>query len=248
MSVTLDRVDKKNALSSAMYEAMSAALERAETDPTVRVVLLQAEGDTFSAGNDLSEFAARSTDEGHDRSTNPAERFLRNLATGSTPLVAAVQGNAVGIGLTMLLHCDLVYLADDARLTAPFVNLALVPEAASSLLLPSRVGHARAYAMFALGAPMDAPEALACGLANAVVPSGQLRARARAAAEVLAHAPQGALGATKRLMRDQERLVSRMNEESALFAQCLRTPEAKAAFAAFAKRRTPNTAEPSPSG
>jgi len=151
-----------------------------------------------------------------------------------------VQGNAVGVGTTMLLHCDLVFLAETARLMTPFVNLALVPEAASSWLLPARIGHVRAYQMFALGEPIDATTALASGLANAVVPATELRQKAMAAAVTLTKRPAGALSATKKLMRDFERIAARIVVESELFKERLRTPEAREAFAAFAERRQPD--------
>ena len=183
MTLTLARADKKNALSNAMYSPMSDGLERAEKDPAVRVVLFQGDGDSFTAGNDLADFSAQAS--GKASGEPQAHRFISNLGKATRPLIAAVQGNAVGVGTTMLLHCDLVFLADTAKLMTPFVNLALVPEAASSWLLPARIGHVRAYAMFALGQPLDAATALACGLANAVVPVADLRARARAAAVAL---------------------------------------------------------------
>jgi enoyl-CoA hydratase/carnithine racemase len=151
-----------------------------------------------------------------------------------------VQGNAVGVGTTMLLHCDLVYLADNARLITPFVNLALVPEAASSWLLPARIGHARAYAMFALGEPLEAAAAVACGLANAAVPAAELRKKAMDAAIALTKRPAGSLSLTKKLMRDHERIAAQMAEEATLFKQRLQTPEAREAFAAFAERRPPD--------
>src|SRR6266567_2616913 len=154
MTLTLARPDKKNALSNAMYSALSDGLELAEKDPSVRVVLFQGDGDSFTAGNDLADFSAEAN--GKSAGESQAARFIGNLARATVPLVAAVQGNAVGVGTTMLLHCDLVYLTDTARLITPFVNLALVPEAASSWLLPARIGHVRAYAMFALGEPLDA--------------------------------------------------------------------------------------------
>src|SRR3979409_920873 len=189
MTLTLARPDKKNALSNAMYSAMSDGLERAEQDPAVRVVLFQGDGDSFTAGNDLADFSAQAN--GKDTSESQAHRFLSNIGKATRPLVAAVQGNAVGIGTTMLLHCDLVFLADTAKLMTPFVNLALVPEAASSSLLPARIGHVCAYGMFAMGEPLDAATALACGLANAVVPVADLRAKGRAAAEPRAQSPPG---------------------------------------------------------
>jgi enoyl-CoA hydratase/carnithine racemase len=238
MTITLARVEKKNALSKAMYSAMSDGLERAEEDPAVRVVLFQGDGDSFTSGNDIADFDTQAN--GADTEENQAFRFLRNLAKTTRPLVAAVQGNAVGIGTTMLLHCDLVFLADTARLMTPFVNLALVPEAASSWLLPARIGHVRAYAMFALGEPLDAAAALGCGLANAVVPAADLRATAWQAAEALTKRPAGSLTHTKALMREMEKIAAQMERERALFAERLQTGEAREAFAAFAERRKPD--------
>lgn len=236
--VTLERPEKKNALTGAMYNAMSDGLDRAETDPAVNVVLFQGEGDSFTAGNDLGDFAAQSKSNSDEPS--PAFRFIQAIAKASKPLVAAVQGNAVGIGTTMLLHCDLVYLAEGARLMTPFVNLALVPEAASSWLLPARIGHVRAYQMFALGEPMDAVSAVAAGIANAVVPLGEVRQRAMGAAITLSKRPAGALAATKKLMREIEKIQAQIGIESELFKEGLKTAEAREAFAAFAERRPPN--------
>ncbi len=163
-----------------MYDVLSDALVKAEADTSVRVILFQGDGDSFTAGNDLADFASQAR--GENSVDSPAHRFIEIVSKVTKPLVAAVQGNAVGVGTTMLLHCDLVYLADNARLITPFVNLALVPEAASSWLLPLRIGHARAYAMFALGEPMETAAAVASGLANAVVPQSELRKKALDAA------------------------------------------------------------------
>src|SRR5258707_4007041 len=238
MTLTMARADKKTALSNAMYSAMSDGLERAEKDPVVRVVLFQGDGDSFTAGNDLADFSAQRN--GKDTSESQAHRFIGNLGKARSPLIAAVQGNAVGVGTTMLLHCDLVFLADTARLLTPFVNLALVPEAASSWLLPARIGHVRAYAMFALGAPLDAATALACGLANAVVPPQELRARARQAAEALTKRQAASLNHTQSLMRDVDRIAAQIAREGVLFRERLQTGEAREAFAAFAERRKPD--------
>lgn len=238
MTLTLRRPEKKNALTGAMYDALSDALKRAEADTSIRVVLFQGDGDSFTAGNDLADFASQAR--GESAVDSPAHRFIQTISEAMKPLVAAVQGNAVGVGTTMLLHCDLVYLADNARLITPFVNLALVPEAASSWLLPLRIGHVRAYAMFALGEPMEAAAALACGLANAVVPQGELRKRAHDAAMTLTKRPAGALSLTKKLMREHQRIATQIAEESLLFKERLTTPEAREAFAAFAERRPPD--------
>jgi len=238
LTLTLQRPEKKNALTGAMYNALSDALNKAEADPSVRVILFQGDGDSFTAGNDLADFASQAR--GESAVDSPAHHFIETISKIGKPIVAAVQGNAVGVGTTMLLHCDLVYLADNAKLITPFVNLALVPEAASSWLLPLRIGHARAYAMFALGEPMEASAAVACGLGNAVVPQAELRKKAHDAAITLTKRPAGALKSTKKLMRDHERIEAQISEESQLFKQRLMTPEAREAFAAFAERRPPD--------
>ena len=236
--LTMARPDKKNALTNAMYGALADAILGAETDPAVRVVLIRGEGDMFTAGNDVGEFAAIAS--GQTQGERHVSRFLKSLAQSSRPLVAAVQGRAVGIGATMLLHCDLVVLADNALLSTPFVNLALVPEAASSLLMPLRIGYARAFEMFALGEPVDAASALAWGIANRVVPLDRLDAEAKALAVRLAKQPVGAVSTTKRLMRNPELLKTQILAETERFAERLKTMEAREAFTAFAERRPPD--------
>jgi enoyl-CoA hydratase/carnithine racemase len=238
LTLTMARPDKKNALTNAMYGALADAIQGAETDPAVRVVLIRGEGDMFTAGNDLGEFAAIAT--GQVQGERHVSRFLKSLAQSSRPLVAAVQGRAVGVGTTMLLHCDLVVLADNALLSTPFVNLALVPEAASSLLMPLRIGYARAFEMFALGDPVDAASALAWGIANRVVPLDRLDVEAKALAARLARQPAGAVSTTKRLMRNPEVLMAQILAESERFAERLKTMEAREAFTAFAERRPPD--------
>jgi len=238
LTLTMARPDKKNALSNAMYGALADAILGAETDPAVRVVLIRGEGDMFTSGNDVGEFAAMAT--GQLQGERHVSRFVQALARSSRPLVAAVQGRAVGIGTTMLLHCDLVVLADNALLTTPFVNLALVPEAASSLLMPLRIGYTRAFEMFALGEPVDAASALAWGIASRVVPLDRLDAEAKALAVRLARQPAGAVSATKRLMRNSEVLMAQVLAESERFVERLKTMEAREAFTAFAERRPPD--------
>ncbi len=238
LTLTLNRPEKRNALTRAMYRTLGAAIDRAKLEDDVRCVLLQAEGDVFCAGNDLTDFAAINAAEG--TGTWQGNPFLSALARTETPLVAAVQGRAVGIGVTMLLHCDLVFFAEDALLTAPFVSLGLVPEAASSLLLPARVGHARAFSMFVLGEAVDAHKALAWGLGNAVVARPELHARARAAAQAVAAQPPAAVAITKRLLRDASALTRRMEEEGGHFMAQLKSAEAGEALTAFAEKRAPD--------
>ena len=238
LTLTLARPDKKNALTDAMYGKLADAIESAEHDPSARVILIRGEGDMFTAGNDVGEFAAVAA--GKSEGSRNVVRFIQSLARCTRPLVAAVQGRAVGVGTTMLLHCDLVVLADNAQLSTPFVSLALVPEAASSLLMPARIGYARAYEMFALGETVPAKSALEWGLANRVVPLDKLDAEALALAQRLARQPAGALTATKKLMRNGEALVAQMNAEGEQFGLRLRTAEAREAFTAFAERRPPD--------
>jgi enoyl-CoA hydratase/carnithine racemase len=237
-TLTFARPDKKNALTNAMYGALADTMVAAETDHAVRAIVIRGEGDMFTAGNDLGEFAAVAT--GAFKGERHVERFVQALARSTRPLVAAVQGRAVGIGTTMLLHCDFVLLAENAQLSTPFVNLALVPEAASTLLMPMRVGYARAYEMFALGETVDAKTALGLGIANRVVPLDRLHAEATAIAQRLAKLPAGSLAATKRLMRNTDVLTAQIGAESECFAERLTTEEAREAFTAFAERRPPD--------
>jgi enoyl-CoA hydratase/carnithine racemase len=237
LEITLARPDKKNALSNAMYRAASDALEHAQSDGAIRVVLLSSEGDAFTSGNDLSDFAGAAAGVAEELQ---AGRFIRVLAQAEKPLIAAVPGLAVGVGTTLLLHCDLVFVADTAKLSAPFVNLALVPEAASSLLLTARIGHARAFAMFAMGEALTGIEAFDLGIANKVCPKDEVIPAARAAARMLAEKPLGAVVATKRLMRENEAILARMARESQVFGERLKTAEAREAFSAFAERRPAN--------
>src|SRR3954452_22539987 len=196
LEITFARPEKKNALSNAMYRAASDALENAQTDPSIRVVMFSSEGDAFTSGNDLADFAGVASGRSEELQ---AGRFIRLLAQAEKPLIAAVPGLAVGVGTTMLLHCDLVFVADTAKLSAPFVNLALVPEAASTLLLTARIGHIRACAMFAMGEALTGSEAHSLGLANKVLLKDEVSPAARAAALALAETGLGAVMATKAL-------------------------------------------------
>lgn len=237
LTLTFDRPDKKNAITDAMYEVLANALEAADADIQIRAILIRSEGDMFTSGNDVSEFAMAATS---GKGLVNVGRFIIALGRATKPIVVAVQGRAVGVGTTLLLHCDHVILSDDAQLSTPFVNLALVPEAASSLLLPARIGHARAFTMFALGDAVGASDALAWGLANRVVPRSDLASVAEAFAVRLAAQPLGSLVATKTLMRDAALIQQQMAAEGEVFAARLKTPEAQEAFSAFAQRRTPD--------
>ena len=239
LTLTLNRPEKKNALTQAMYQSLGDAIDGA-ADSGVRCILIQAEGDIFTAGNDLGDFAAINSGESSGATRAGGNPLLNALARTTTPIVAAVNGRAVGIGTTMLLHCDLVFVSEDALLTTPFVNLALIPEAASSVLLPARIGHARAFSMFVLGEAVDARKAVDWGIANEVCPRAGLRARARAAAAAVAARPASAVKLTKSLMRDPAALAARMALESTHFAAQLKSAEAKEAFAAFAEKRAPD--------
>ena len=238
-TLTIDRPEKKNALTNAMYGQLADALEAARSDDGVRCVVITGAGDTFTAGNDLGDFAAVASGDLKQLDRH-VHRVLDVLATFEKPVVAAVPGLAVGIGTTMLLHCDLVFLADTALLSTPFVDLALVPEAASSLLLQARIGYARAFSMFALGERVDAASALAWGLANKVVTGAELQSIVMAAAEGLAARPPGAVQATKALMRDRDAILARIAAEGQAFQGRLASPEAREAFTAFAERRKPD--------
>ncbi len=239
LTVTLNRPDKKNAITQAMYAALSEATERARTDDAVRVLLFRAEGDSFSAGNDIGDFIALGS-----QAAGPLDlsvfRFLKALADLDRPAVAAVKGRAVGIGLTLLLHCDMVVVAEDALLSAPFVNLALAPEAASTLLLPQAIGHQRAFELFALGQAIDGKTAHAWGLANRCVPADQVEATAAdLAAKIAARAPNS-IRKTKALMRDAETLWTLMQREGEAFGSQMKSPEAMEAFMAFTQKRAPD--------
>lgn len=238
LTLRLNRPDKKNALTDAMYGALADAMEAAESDAALRVVVIRGAGDLFCAGNDIGDFLAAAS------SGNIAEanvfRVIRLLGSFSKPLVAGVQGRAVGIGTTMLLHCDYVVLAENAKLSAPFAGLGLVPEAASSQLLPARIGHPRAFAMMALGEAMDAPEALARGLASEVVALDGLDAAVDAAAARIAALPPGAVAATKALMRGGVDVQAVMAREIEVFAKSMQSAEAREAFTAFMEKRAPD--------
>ena len=237
-TITLNRVDKKNSITAAMYSTMADALAQAEQDAAVRAVVIQGHVSIFSAGNDIGDFlnGPPSTQE------SPVYRFLRGISTFPKPLIAAVCGPAVGIGTTMLFHCDLVYAGDNAAFSMPFVNLGLCPEAASSLLVPQMLGYHRAAEALLLGEPFMAEAALEVGLVNRIVPPTEANGVAQAQARKLAAKPMSALVETKRLMKKgQAGLVAQqMGEEGASFGRMLREPAAREAFAAFMEKRKPD--------
>jgi len=234
IELRLVRPDKKNALTQAMYAGMTEALAEASRREDIAAVLFSGEGDSFCSGNDLSDF------QNPDRADN-AGVFIKAISVFDKPLVAAVQGLAVGIGTTMLLHCDLVYATPDARFITPFAKLGLVPEAASSLLLPARIGHAKAAAMLLLGEPLGAEAAEHGGLVTAIVPADALLDHARGKARALAAMPPRALAATRRLMKgDGAAVAAQMDLENKGFTEALRGAEAQEAFAAFFEKRAPD--------
>jgi enoyl-CoA hydratase/carnithine racemase len=239
LTLSLNRPEKRNALTDAMYGALADGLRDGAADPAVKVVLIRGEGDAFSGGNDIGDFMQVAMT-GKPQGEMNVFRVLDALAAYDKPIVAAVKGHAVGIGLTLLLHCDLVYAADDSKISAPFVNLALAPEAASSVLLPLRVGHVRAFSMFGLGEVIDGRTAVAWGLANGSGPAADVDGMARAAAEALALRPPGSLAATKRLMRDVEAMRAAMARENGVWTERLYSAEAREAFSAFIERRAPD--------
>lgn len=237
LTITFNRPEKKNALTDAMYKTIADAMDEAQADPAVRVVLFRGEGGTFSAGNDINDFVTIAMGGGGGMNVF---RVLKGLAHFDKPIVAAVTGNAVGIGTTLLLNSDLVFVAEDARLSTPFVNLALAPEAASTLLMPMAIGHQRAFAMFALGEVVSGADAAAWGIANKALPAAEVDAAARAAAQALAARAPRSVQLTKRLMRDGAKLWAQMERENEAFGSQLTSPEAREAFTAFMERRLPD--------
>jgi enoyl-CoA hydratase/carnithine racemase len=239
LTLEFNRPDKKNAITSAMYQSLADALTDAESDTAVRAILIVGKPDVFTAGNDLDDFMKHSASMIGDR---PVLRFMRALSGASKPLVAAVAGNAVGIGTTLLMHCDIVYAADNAKFSLPFSQLGLCPEFASSMLLPSLVGHQRAAEKLLLGEVFLAQEALEMGLACRVLPLPDLLPFAQAQAAKLAALPASSLRVTKQLLKAAQApaVQARMQEENKHFGEMLAAPEAKEAFTAFFEKRRPD--------
>ena len=237
-TLTFDRPQRRHAITADMYAQLAAALESAATDPAVRVARIRGSEDAFTAGNDLGDFLANPP-VGDDA---PVMRFLRAIASFPKPLIASVCGPAVGVGTTMLLHCDLVYAGESASFALPFANLGLCPEAGASLLLPALAGWQRAAEKLLFGEPFGAAEAQAMGLVNRVLPSAEVDAFAARRAAELASRPLPSLLATKALMRAPlaQATAEQMRLEGARFVRMLREPAAREAFAAFMEKRAPD--------
>jgi len=239
LTLTLNRPDKKNALTRAMYSELTRLLDQATADESIRCVVIAAVGADFCAGNDILDFAQGAeafASPDIDIETLPVFAFLKALTFFRKPLICALQGQAVGIGVTLLLHCDLVVAADTISLSLPFLKLGLIPEAGSTLLLPQRIGYARAFGWMALGEKAGAADALRLGLVNRVVKVDDLTEAARDMALATVALPPSAVRYTKGLMRDAESLWEVVQEEGRIFRQQLTSPEARAAFAAFLNR------------
>jgi enoyl-CoA hydratase/carnithine racemase len=237
-TIEIARPEKKNALTQAMYTAMAEALAAADADASVRAILITGQPGVFTSGNDLEDFMQRPP-AGED---SPVFRFMNALLDTGKPVIAAVTGAAIGIGTTMLLHCDLVYVSDEARLAMPFVGLGLVPEYASSLLVPQRVGHAKATELLLLGEPFTGERAVEMGIANAVLPAAEVVNHARRMAERFKALPPGAVRESKALMRRGQQALVRetVAVEGEAFGKRLRSPEAMEAFQAFFQKRKPD--------
>jgi enoyl-CoA hydratase/carnithine racemase len=241
-TIEIARPEKKNALTVAMYQAMADAINAAREDKAVRAVLITGQPGIFTSGNDIEDFMSRPPGGGSDTMDSPVFQFMRALLDCDKPVVAAVTGAAIGIGTTMLLHCDFVYVSDEARLAMPFVSLGLVPEFASSLLVPQLMGHTKAAEKLLLGEPFTPEQAVDCGLANAVLPATEVVNHARRVAERFNQLPPGAVREAKQLLRGPQRalVLNTIRSEGELFGKRLRSPEAMEAFQAFFQKRKPD--------
>ena len=237
-TIEIARPEKKNALTMAMYQAMADALVAATADNTVRAVLITGQPAIFTSGNDIDDFMQRPP----TSTESPGFLFMRALIGCDKPVIAAVTGAAIGIGTTMLLHCDFVYVADESRLAMPFVSLGLVPEFGSSLIVPQLMGNVRAAEKVLLGDPFSGADAVELGIANAVLPTAEVVHHARRVAERFNGLPPGAVRETKRLLQRGRKaaLLETIDAEAAVFAERLKSPEAKEAFSAFFQKRKPD--------
>lgn len=238
LTLTLNRPDKKNALTGPMYLRMAELIRAAGQSRDVRVVLIRGSRDCFSSGNDVATFETATEGAGSDDDVAPVQ-FLKAIAACDLPVVAAVNGHAVGVGTTMLLHCDFVIAGANARFRTPFVNLGVCPEAASSYTMPMRMGYSRAVEMLLLGEALNAEQAVACGLANAVHAVDAFEEVAQGVAVRLSKLPPASVQATKRLMRAplMREIPDAMTRENAAFAACMETPEFGEAISAFMEGR-----------
>jgi enoyl-CoA hydratase/carnithine racemase len=232
-TVRLNRAEKKNALTGAMYRVLTDALREADASDEIGATVILGHPETFCAGNDLADFLAISQQGGELEALS----FLTALAECDKPLIAAVDGPAVGVGTTLMFHCDLVFASPRAVFIAPFVNLGVIPEAASTLVAPRLMGHARAFELLVMGEPFSAERASAAGFVNRVVPSAEVESAALEAAHALAKKPKEALRIARRLLKgDPSEIKRRMSEEIAIFAERLKSDEARAAFIAFLQK------------
>jgi enoyl-CoA hydratase/carnithine racemase len=241
-TIEIARPEKKNALTQAMYQAMADALSAAREDKAVRAVLITGQPGIFTSGNDIEDFMQRAPGQGSDAMDSPVFRFMRALLDCDKPGVAAVTGAAIGIGTTLLLHCDFVYVSDEARLAMPFVALGLVPEFASSLVVPQLMGHRRAAQLLLTGDPFTPEQAVEVGIANAVIPAGEVVNHARRMAERFNALPPGAVREAKQLLRAPQRelTLATIRTEGEMFGRRLKSPEAMEAFQAFFQKRKPD--------
>ena len=238
LEIMIDRPSKKNALTAAMYAALADAVREGEADPAIRVILIRGTRETFCAGNDINDFINTPP----NAEDHPVFRFMDEVSHATKPLVAAVSGNAVGIGTTMLLHCDLVYVADTSRFATPFTSLGLCPENASTYLLPLVAGYQRAAELLLLGEPFGADKAMACGFVTQVLPQPEVLTAARAAAAKLAALPAKSVRITKALLKRPRmaRIEEHIRAEAEAFRPMLGEAPAREAFAAFKERRKPD--------
>ena len=236
--IAFNRIDRKNALTVEMYDALTSLLDAAAADGSVRCVVFTGHGGIFTSGNDIQDFVTRPP----QSDDHPVLRFLRGLAVFPKPMIAAVEGIAVGVGVTMLLHCDLVFISREAKLRLPFVNLALCPEAGSSVLLPERTGPAKAAELLLLGETFTGEDAVLWGIANRVCEPGRALADAMTAAERLAEQPPAAVRATVALLRGwrQQTVLDAIAREAEVFRERLTSSEAAEAFQAFLEKRPPD--------
>lgn len=241
LTLTFNRLDKKNAITSAMYGKLADEIDKAAGDAAVRVLVIQGHAEIFTAGNDLMDFMMNPPRMGDDGELPNVFRFMQVLAAFPKPVIAGVCGAAVGIGTTLLFHCDLVYAGDNAALSMPFVNLGLCPEFGSSYLLPALVGHHRAAEKLMLGEPFYAEEAAEMGLVNRVLPPGEVNGYVQAQARKLADKPMASLLATKALMKkSQAHMPELINDEGKQFGLLLAGPAAREAISAFMQKRKPD--------